>query len=397
MLANIEFPEKAVKVIFTKSRYKVLHGGRGSGKSWSFARALVLRAVQKRQRILCAREMQNSIKDSVHRLICDQIHSLEADQLFDIQKDTIRCVATGSEFFFKGLRMNVAEIKSMEGIDICWVEEAEQTSEDSWTILIPTIRKDGSEIWISFNPESEDAPTHQRFVVNPPPETQLAEMNFCDNPWFQSELRKEMEYCRRVDFELYEHVWLGKVKKYANAVIFKNKIKIEEFPEPPEGTQFYYGADFGFSVDPTAIVQLFIKDRTLYVLNEFYGHGVEILELPSAFKSVPGTNRWNVMCDSARPDTISYLAGQGFYVTGADKGKGSVEDGIEFLRSFESIVIHPRCKGAAQDFGNYRWKVDRITGEILPIPVDSCNHIPDACRYALEKYIKQTGTIWEFL
>jgi len=396
MLETIEFPAKAVPVIFNKSRYKCLYGGRGSGKSWSFARALVLRAVQKRIRILCAREMQNSIKDSVHRLIVDQIHALGADKLFDIQKDTIRCI-TGSEFFFKGLRMNTSEIKSMEGIDICWIEEAEQTSEDSWTILIPTVRKDGSEIWISFNPESEDASTHKRFVVNPPPDTLSAEMNFCDNPWFPIELRKEMEYDKRVDYEKYEHVWLGKLKRYANAVIFKDKILIEEFEEPPDNTQFYYGADFGFSVDPTAIVRCFIKDRKLYIINEFYGHGVEILELPIAFKSVPGAMRWNVMCDSARPDTISYLKSQGFPVTGAEKGKGSVEDGIEFLRSFEKIVINPRCKGAIQDFSNYRWKTDRITGEILPIALDTSNHVPDACRYALEKYIKSKGTMWEVL
>jgi len=383
---NVKFCEKVIPVLQSKSRYKVLRGGRGGSKSFEFADHLVVQAAFGCLRILCAREMQNSIRDSVHRLLCDRIAALELDELFSITKEVITS-KSGSEIIFRGLKHNISEIKSMEGIDIVWVEEAEKVSEDSWQTLIPTIRKFESEIWVSFNPENEQSATYKRFVLNPPPDCASAEINYCDNPWFPDVLRKEMEYDKRVDFEKYQHIWLGKTKMYANALIFKNKFRLEEF-DTPEGTQFYYGADWGFANDPTALVRMFIKDRKLYIDHEAYGVGVEIEETPMLFDSVPLARTWNIMADSARPETISYMRRQGFNIKGVEKGPGSVEDGIEFLRSFEEIIIHPRCPHAFDNFNNYKWKQDRITSEILPIPVDSSNHVPDACRYALEKYIK---------
>jgi hypothetical protein len=188
-----------------------------------------------------------------------------------------------------------------------------------------------------------------------------------------------MEYDKRVDYEKYEHVWLGMVKKYGEAVIFKDKVLIEEFPEPEYGTQFFFGADWGYAVDPTCLIRMFMKENTLYIDHEFYAVGVEINELPQAFESVPQSKKWKIVADNARPETISYLYNRGFNIEGSKKGKGSVEDGIQFLRSFEKIIIHPRCKGTIGDFKNYKWKQDKATNEILPIPVDSSNHAPDAC------------------
>jgi phage terminase large subunit len=176
-------------------------------------------------------------------------------------------------------------------------------------------------------------------------------------------------------------------------LIFKGKIFVEEF-EASDQTQFFYGCDFGYSQDPTCLVRMWTKDKCLFIDYEAYGVGVEIEELPAFFKTVPdlfthdGLSKWKILADSARPETISYLASKGFCIEGAEKGKGSVEDGIEFLRSFERIVIHPRCKGSIGDFQNYKWKTDRITNNILPIPLDASNHAPDACRYALSEYIK---------
>jgi len=392
MIKQVELPDKVVPVLFGKARYKLLHGGRGGAKSWSCARYLALKAISGKHRILCTRETQNSIKDSVYRLLLDQIHELGLQDLFEVQRQSIRTTC-GSEFIFKGLRFNIQEIKSLEGVDICWVEEAEKVSEDSWTILIPTIRRENSEIIISFNPEEESA-TYNRFIKNPPPDILAKEINFYDNPWFPEVLRREMEYDKRVDFEKYEHVWLGKLKKYAHTLIFRDKYRVEEF-ETPEDARFYFGVDFGFSNDPLAVTRCWIRDCKLYVDREFYGVGIEINELERALDKVPEIRKWNIIADSGRPDTISFLTQKGFNIVAAEKGKGSVEDGIAFLRGFEEIVIHPRCRGAIDNFGNYKWKTDRITNEILPIPADGSDHVPDSLRYALEPYIKRKVNIFD--
>lgn len=377
-------------------RYKVLFGGRGGQKSWAVADYLLARGCQERLRILCTREQQNSIKDSVYKLLCDRIHALKLDAYFIIREDSIKSV-TGTEFIFKGLRHNINEIKSTEGIDICWVEEANKVSEDSWKVLIPTIRKELSEIIVTFNPELESDPAYQRFVVHPPPDSAIEEVSYADNAYFPEVLRKEMEWCKKVDPDAYEHIWLGKLKGYSDALIFKNKVFVEEF-EIPGDAQFYYGADFGYSVDAMWMGRMFIKDRCLYISDEAYGVGVEIDELHKTWDTVPGAHNWTIRADSARPDTISFLNKsftdkqgkhyEGFSVVGAEKGPGSVEDGIMFLRGFEKIIIHPRCPGAQHNYENYRWKQDRITQEILPIPLDKHNHAPDGTRYAMEPYIK---------
>jgi phage terminase large subunit len=378
-------------------RYKVLHGGRGGSKSWAIADYLLARACQEKLRILCSREIQNSIRDSVHKLLSDRISTLRLERYFLIGQESIRSV-TGSEFLFKGLRTNIQEIKSMEGIDICWVEEATRVSEASWVILIPTIRKEGSEILISFNPEMESDPVYQRFIIQDrrPPGCIVREVNFEDNACFPETLRREMEWCKKTDPDAYEHIWLGKLKGYSDALIFKGKFVVEEFDYPPEDTQFFYGSDFGFAQDAACLVRCFITPsidfqgpKTLWISDEAYGIGVEIDELEAFYDRVPGSRKWTIRADSARPDTISHLCRRGFTCIGAEKGPGSVEDGIEFLRGFERIVIHPRCPGTRSNFENYRWKQDRITQEILPVPIDKNNHTIDALRYALEPYIKR--------
>lgn len=379
-------PKKARNVLGTKARYKVLDGGRGGGKSFAIADALLGNAYQETLRILCTREMQNSIRDSVHRLLSDRIEALGLEEHFTVRRENI-IGYNGSEFLFKGLRHNITEIKSTEGIDICWIEEAERVSETSWQILIPTIRKEESEIWISFNPEDEKSATHRRFIINPPPDCRYAHLTYEDNRRFPEVLRREMEYDKRVDYEKYLHIWEGQVKKYGEACIFAKKYRVEAF-ETPEDTMFKFGCDWGYSNDPTVLGRMFIKDNKLFIDHEFYAVGIEINELERAFDTVPGSRKWEIVADSARPETISHMRKKGFNIVGAKKGKGSVEDGIQFLRGFEEIVIHPRCKGAISNFSNYRWKQDRITNEILPIPSDGSDHWPDSARYALEKYIK---------
>jgi len=389
---------KVQAVIDARKRYKVLYGGRGGTKSIAFSDSLILKAYSKKERILCTREMQNSIRDSVHKLIGDRIDYLDLSKYFIITRDSIRCPITGSEFLFKGLRHNIREIKSTEGITICWVEEAEGVSKASWDILVPTIRAEDSEIWVSFNPESEKSETYKKFIVNPPEDAIVEKVNYWDNDFFPLVLQKEMEYDKRVDFEKYQHVWEGEVKKYGNACILADRVRVEAFVAP-EGTRFYYGSDFGFSNDPLAVGRMYITERkddngeivgkSLYIDHEFYAVGIEIEEMERAFDTVPDIRKWKIVCDSARPDTISYLRRKGFNCVGAKKGAGSVEDGIQFLRGFEEIIIHPRCTGAKGDFSNYKWKQDKITQEILPIPAAGSDHWTDLARYALEDYIKQ--------
>jgi phage terminase large subunit len=221
-------------------------------------------------------------------------------------------------------------------------------------------------------------------------------VNWHDNPWFPDVLKQEMEYCKRVDYDKYLHIWEGKCKGYAEDLIFRNKISVEEF-ETPSVDRFFFGADFGFSNDPTVLVRMFIQGTTLFIDHEAYGHGVEITELPAFFRSVPEAEHWKIIADCERPDTISYLHNEGFDIEGAEKGKGSVEDGIQFLRSFEKIIIHPRCTGSKDNFENYRWKRDKNTEEILPIPKDGSDHAPDAARYGLESYIKRKVSCWDVI
>jgi phage terminase large subunit len=226
LTVNAEFPEK-LACLFKPNRYKVLYGGRGGAKSWGIARALLIMASNKPLRILCARELQMSIRDSVHKLLSDQIEALQLSGFYEIQNSSIKGL-NGSEFSFAGLRSNVAQIKSYEGVDICWVEEAQTVSKGSWNVLIPTIRKDGSEIWVSFNPELEEDETYQRFVLHPPAGAVVEKINWSDNPWFPGTLRAEMEALKTRDHSSYLTVWEGLCRKSIDGAVFGNELAVAE-------------------------------------------------------------------------------------------------------------------------------------------------------------------------
>jgi len=399
METKLEIPEKAFFLITDKSRYKVIYGGRGSAKSWSAARALIILCLQKNLRILCTRELQTSIKDSVHKLLKDQISELNLEKYFYITKDTIKSV-NGSEFLFKGVRNNVSEIKSLEGIDICWIEEAAKMSVESWETLTPTIRKPSSEIWIIFNPVNVDDIIYKKFVIETPDNAKVEKMNFEDNPWFADPLKSEMEYDKKFNYELYEHKWLGNPKLANDAQIFKNKYEVTEFTTPDikelYQSRFFYGADWGFAEDPTVLIRCFIQDRVLYIDYEAYGVGIEILELPQFFELVPGSKEGVIYGDSARPDIISFLRSKDYNINPAAKGEGSVKAGIDYIKDFEKVVIHPRCKKTIDEFKLYSFKIDRNSGEILPMVVDKHNHCIDSLRYSLSEYIKRKNDIKVF-
>ncbi len=205
-------------------RYKVAFGGRGGAKSWGFARALLIKALENPLRILCAREIMRTIGDSVHRLLVDQINAMGLAEYFTVQESSITSVY-GAEFLFAGLRQQDAhKIKSFEGVDVVWVEEAQAVTKRSWDILIPTIRAEGSEIWVSFNPELDTDDTYQRFVVSPPADSVVMRMTWRDNPWFPSVLEAERLGLQRRDPQEYEHVWEGKPRTVVEGAIYAREV-----------------------------------------------------------------------------------------------------------------------------------------------------------------------------
>ena len=263
--------------LFRPHRYKVFYGGRGSGKSYSVARALIVIAAKVCVRVLCCREIQNSIRDSSYQLLKDTVQRLGLEEDFAFTDQEIRCTRTGSRFIFKGLLRNEQSVKSTEGIDLCWVEEAQTVSETSWEVLIPTIRKAGSEIWITFNPLNVDDPTTKRFIEAPPPDAYVRKVNYDENPFFPSELRREMEWDRQHDYEKYLHIWEGYHRTISDAQVFKGHYTVGPIPEDlwQKADRLFFGADFGFARDPSTLVRCFIIDRRLYIDHEAYGVGVE--------------------------------------------------------------------------------------------------------------------------
>lgn len=384
-------------------RYRVAHGGRGSMKSWTFARMMLLSALKEEKpegiSYLCCRELQKSIKDSVHKLMINQIKIMGLEEYFQWGARYLRA-RNGIEFLFYGLRHNAEEIKSLEGVKRAWVEEAQKTSKNSWKILDPTIRMEGSEIWVSFNPELETDPTAQMFIKNPPANAKVLPINFYDNPWFSKVLEDQRAHMQRTDPDAYAHVWLGKFLMRSDAQVLGGKYTIDVFEaqeEPGEWLGPYYGADWGFSQDPTVLVRCWIREvtdeigvfhRYLYIDREAWGLRVENDSIPELFDHVEDARRHTIRADNSRPETINHIKKHGFNIIAADKWPGSVEDGIAYMRSFDTIIIHADCNRTAEEARLYSHKIDRLTSDILPVIVDKHNHCMDAIRYALQPMIK---------
>lgn len=387
---------KFYDLIHRRARYKVYWGGRGSGKSWAFAEALIRIAARHAIRVLCVREYQVSIKDSSHKILKDTIHRLGLQAFFVVTNESIKS-RTGAEFIFKGLHGNDDSVKSTEGIDICWVEEAQSVSDPSWRALIPTIRKLGSEIWISFNLLDEEAPTYQRFVVKERRNSIVHKINYDENPFFVgSPLEAEMLDDKDDNQHMYEHIWLGFPLVIDDSIIFSGKYVEEEFPDDlwTQAERIHLGADFGYAQDPSTLIRNFVLNDTLHIEYEAYRIGVELDEYGDFYDQVPGSREWPIRADCSLPATISHIRRTwGFNIEGADKWPGSIEDGIKHIRGFKQIKIHPRCKHTLQEARMYRFKVDRLTKDVLPVIVDKHNHCWDGIRYSLDGHIQQSGDL----
>ena len=391
-IQNAEFPVK-LSFLFEPCRYKVAYGGRGGAKSWGIARALLILAAKNPLRILCAREFMTSMKDSVHKLLCDQIESLGLLGFYEITQSTIRG-KNGSEFAFVGLKNNVANVKSYEGVDICWVEEAQTVSRLSWNTLIPTIRKEKSEIWISFNPELESDETYQRFVLNPPANSKVVKINWSDNPWFPETLQLEKDALKARDIEAYNTVWEGLCRQTVDGAVFAREVQMAELedritkvvydPTKPVHAVF----DLGWS-DATAIwfVQFIGMETRLIryledsqkTISEYlaklqtYGYVYDTLWLPH-----DAENR-TLVANGRSIDQIVRAAGYKTKIL----PRVPIVDSINAARTLFRNCWFDRenCYDGLQCLRHYRYEVDPDTKAFSKTPVhDQYSHGADAFR-----------------
>ena len=392
-LDALEFPDK-LGFLFEPARYKILYGGRGGAKSWGIARALLVQGLQEPLRILCAREIQKSITDSVHRLLADQVAAMGLGEFYEVQQTTIKG-ANGTLIFFAGLRHNINNIKSIEGADRVWIEEAQTVSKHSWETLIPTIRKDGSEIWVSFNPELDTDETYKRFVASPPPGAQVVKIGWQDNPWFPEVLRDEMEHLRATDPDAYLTIWEGNCRQTLDGAIFAREIReateagrlcgrVPVEPSKPVHTFWDLGR-----ADKTSIwfaQQVGFEYRVV----DFYenrGHALNHYMKALQAKSYVYGEHWlphdadNELLASER--TIAQqMRAAGFAVRIVPKV--SVAEGINAARTlFPNVWFDADlCADGLNHLRRYRYDVDPDTGQFSKQPLhDDASHAADAFRY----------------
>jgi len=391
--ANAQFPVKMAS-LFDKARYKIYFGGRGAGKSHSAAKALLILGAKNSIRVLCAREYQTSIKDSVHKLLCDQIVLMGMEGFYEITQNSIRG-RNGSEFAFVGLKNNVANVKSYEGIDICWVEEAQTVSRMSWNTLIPTIRKESSEIWVTFNPELETDETYQRFVVKPPDGAVVQKINWNDNPWFPETLALEKDALKSRDPSAYQTVWEGLCRQTVDGAIFANEMQLAELDEritkvnydPTKPVHAIF--DLGWA-DSTAIWFLqFIGMETRLIryhednqktishylaLMQTYGYMYDTLWLPhDAQNKTLASNGKSI-------EEIVRNAGHKTRII----ERTPIVDSINAARTIFRNCWFDRenCYDGLQCLRHYRYEVDPETGQFSRNPLhDQYSHGADAFRY----------------
>jgi len=310
MNLDIKFPEK-MQFLFEPYRYKIVKGGRGSGKSWSMAAALLIKGLQKTERILCAREFQNSIDESVYQLLTATINKYNLHPYYEVQAKKIFSKINGTTFSFVGLRRNIFSMKSFEGTTICWVEEAQTVTRQSWEILIPTIRESDSEIWVSFNPDMQTDETYRRFVLNTPPRCKLVEMNYQDNPWFPDVLREEMEQLKLSDYDSYLNVWGGQCRQSVQGAVYANELRkalenkqITKVPYEPnytvdtfwdlgysDYTAIWFAQMIGFEIRVIDYYQMRLEDLEHYIKlldKKNYRYGKAYLPHDGANKTIQG-------------------------------------------------------------------------------------------------------------
>ncbi|WP_294952287.1 PBSX family phage terminase large subunit [uncultured Gilliamella sp.] len=404
---QIQLPKKLISVFVAENvRYRGAYGGRGSAKTRSFALMTAVKGYQfaeegKSGVILCAREFMNSLADSSMEEVKQAIHSIDwLKDYYDIGQNYIRTKNGLVNYVFCGLRHNLDSIKSKARILLCWVDEAENVSEIAWRKLTPTVRETDSEIWVTWNPETDGSPTDKRFRQNPPENSIIVELNYSDNPFFPDVLEQErLNDLARLDYASYAWIWEGAYLENSDKQVLSGCYKVEAFDNNlyKKADRLLFGGDFGFANDPNTLIRSFILNDCLYIEYEAYGLHIELDEMPAFYDSVPESRKWIIKGDCSRPETISHIKRKGFNISAAKKWQGSVEDGIAYLRGFKQIIIHPRCKHTAEEARLYSYKTDRVTNEVLPVIEDKNNHCWDAVRYSLDGYIKHKRSAGLFM
>lgn len=374
---------RAFQPLLAPARYKGARGGRGSAKSHFFAGLMIEESISEKMDCVCLRETQKSLQFSVKKLLESKIEAMNAGYYFEVQDKRILS-KQGGVIIFEGMQNQTAEsIKSLENFKRAWFEEAQTCSQRSLDMLRPTIRADGSEMWFSWNPTRASDPVDHFFAQRPaPPDSVLVNVSYRDNPWLPDVLTDEIAYDQSRDPDKFAHIWLGGYQEHSGSRVFNNW-KVEEF-DTPNGAAFRMGADWGFANDPACLVRGFTEGRKLYIDHEAWMIGCEIDQLPDLFDRVPDSRKWFITADSARPETISYMQKHGYpRINAAIKGPRSLEEGVEFLKSFD-IIVHPRCRHVADELALYSYKIDPDTERVLPLLDDKHNHTIDALRYACE-------------
>ena len=391
-LVKAEFPEK-LQCLFTPNRYKVLYGGRGGSKSWGVARALLIQGAAKPLRILCGREIQKSISDSVHKLLSDQITELGINSFYTIQNNLIKG-RNGTEFTFHGLKHNIHNLKSVEGTDIVWIEEAQTVSKSSWDTLIPTIRKEGSEIWITFNPELDDDETYKRFVLSPPTGAIVQKVNWSDNPWFPAVLMAEKDTLRERDMDSYLTVWEGNCRVTLDGAIYANELRLAT--EEGRICRVPYDA----SKPVHTFFDLGWADNTSIWFAQAIGFEFRIIDFMEDSKK-PITHymaelqkKGYVYGNHWLPhDAQSHQLGTGKSIESIMKeagfntqivGRSSIAEGINASRVIFNRCYFDaeKCSSGINQLRRYRYDVNPDTGQYSKQPLhDNASHAADAFRY----------------
>jgi len=406
---NQFFIDKFENYVISSDRYDyiILPGGRSSAKTFTVIRKLVLLALrEKNKKIVCCRQTQASLDKSTYSDLRDFIYEYDLIKYFKIRRSDILCTLTNVEIVFSGLEKGgVYSLKSVSNMVLCFVEEAEDVTEESWNVLLPTlVRNVNSQLIVVFNPKVYDSATYQRFVINYKKlygKVLYIEQNYFDNPFLTDKALGEINNLKENNYQLYEYIYLGKILDISEDVIFKGRYEIREVDIETYPHHFWYqqrkieplyGIDFGFSVDPFAMVEVFILDpHTIYISREIYEYKL----LPSNYKKkikelMPEAMTRKILCDSARPDTIAELVQDGLRCDGAKKNKGSVEAGIEWLLG-KKILINPKCYNTIYEFQNYKYKIDKNSGAITTDIIDANNHIIDGIRYSCCHLIEGGG------
>lgn len=378
----IEIPEEFERLFDTDWREAAIWGGRFSLKSHTVARYLLIRARMAKTRILCAREYQNSIAESSHQLLSDLINLYNLSD-FKITDKTIINTETGSEFIFKGLHHNEQSIKSIEGIDIAWVEEAQTITQNSIEILTPTVRQDGSQIIYTYNRLMEEDPVHKRLVIEGRPNTLLINVNYdigIKYGWMPDVIRNEMEDDKKNRPSLYKHKWLGEPSSVEGR-IYRDWVQIETIPH--EARRVGRGLDFGYSIDPAACVDVYEYNGG-YILDEvFYRKGMTNAEISTALKE----GDIITVADSAEPKSIDEIKSYGITIVPAEKGKDSILHGIQLIQGLK-ISVTRHSQNIWREYNTYMWDRDK-DGVWLSRPENGADHSLDAVRYFLQRHLRK--------